>query len=117
MSDRGHHQTSEGTTVSMSDLESYRGRLDRIDDQIAHLLGERFDICRAVAHFKSAHGIPMMQPDRVDAVRARYLARGAAVDLPSDFSTNLFELLIAATCRVEDEIIDELTQAREEQAS
>jgi 4-amino-4-deoxychorismate mutase len=101
----------------MSDLESYRGRLDRIDDQIAHLLGERFDICRAVAHYKSAHGIPMMQPDRVVEVRARYLARGAAVDLPSDFSAELFELLIAATCRVEDEIIDELTQAREEQAS
>jgi chorismate mutase-like protein len=101
----------------MNDLESYRDRLDRIDDQIAHLLGERFDICRAVARYKSAHDIPMMQPDRVAAVRARYLARGAAVDLPPDFSAELFELLIAATCRVEDEIIDELTQAREEQAS
>jgi chorismate mutase-like protein len=101
----------------MSDLESYRHRLDRIDDQIAHLLGERFDICRAVAHYKSAHDIPMMQPDRVAEVRARYLARGLTVDLPPDFSVALFELLIAATCRVEDEIIDELTQAREEQAS
>ena len=98
-------------------LERYRDRLDRIDDQIAHLLGERFDICRAVAHYKSAHDIPMMQPDRVAAVRAGYLARGAAVDLPPDFSAELFELLIAATCRLEDEIIDELTQAREEQAS
>jgi chorismate mutase-like protein len=103
----------------MSDrsLESFRDRLDRLDDQIAHLLGERFDVCRDVARYKSAHGIPMMQPDRVAAVRARYLARGAAVDLPPDFSAELFELLIAATCRVEDEIIDELTQAREEQAS
>jgi chorismate mutase-like protein len=101
----------------MSDLESYRNRLDLIDDQIAHLLGERFDICRAVAHYKSAHGIPMMQPDRVAEVRARYLTRGAAAGLPPDFSAELFELLIAATCRVEDQIIDELTQAREEQAS
>jgi chorismate mutase len=99
------------------DLERYRGRLDRIDDQIASLLGERFDICRAVAHHKSAHSIPMMQPERVVEVRARYLARGAAADLPPDFSADLFELLIAATCRLEDEIIDELTQAREEQAS
>ena len=84
----------------MSDLESYRDRLDRIDDQIAHLLGERFDICRAVAHYKSAHDIPMMQPDRVAAVRAGYLARGAAVDLPPDFSAELFELLIAATWHI-----------------
>ena len=101
----------------MSDLQSFRGRLDRIDDQIAGLFGERFDVCRAVARYKSAHAIPMMQPDRVVEVRERYLARGAAADLPADFSADLFELLIAATCRMEDEIIDELTQAREEQAS
>jgi chorismate mutase-like protein len=101
----------------MNDLESFRDRLDRIDDQIAHLLGERFDICRDVARYKSAHAIPMMQPDRVAEVRARYLARGAAVDLPPDFSAELFELLIAATCRVEDEIIDALTPTKQEQAS
>jgi chorismate mutase len=117
MSDRGHHQASTEPPSTSGGLERYRGRLDRIDDQIANLLGERFDICRAVAHYKSAHAIPMMQPDRVVEVRARYLARGAAADLPADFSSDLFELLIAATCRVEDEIIDELTQAREEQAS
>ena len=64
------------TTICRGGLESYRDRLDEIDDQIAHLLGERFDICRAVAHYKSAHDIPMMQPDRVAAVRARYLAAG-----------------------------------------
>ena len=28
----------------------------------------------------------MMQPSRVDEVRARYLARGAEVDLPADFT-------------------------------
>jgi hypothetical protein len=48
----------------------------------------------------------MMQPDRVVAVRERYLARGAEVDLPADFTAALFELLIAATCKMEDELID-----------
>jgi chorismate mutase len=95
----------------MSDLESFRERLNEIDDQIARLFGERFDVCRDVARYKSANDIPMMQPDRVVEVRARYLARGAAVDLPSDFSADLFELLIAATCRMEDEIIAQLTEA------
>ena len=41
----------------------------------------------------------MMQPDRVEEVRARYLARGAEADLPADFTGDLFELLIAATCK------------------
>ena len=87
-------------------LEPFRRRLDSIDDEIARLLGERFETCREIARYKREHEIPMMQPDRVAEVRARYLARGAEADLPSDFTSALFELTIAATCRMEDELID-----------
>jgi chorismate mutase-like protein len=97
-------------------LEGFRARLDECDDEIARLFGERFDICRDVARFKSAHGIPMMQPDRVVEVRSRYLARGASVGLPTDFSNELFDVLIAATCRMEDEIIAALESAAPEEA-
>lgn len=89
----------------MSGLEPFRLRLDKIDDEIARLFGERFDICREVALYKSAHGIPMMQPDRVVEVRRRYLDRGAEVNLPADFTGSLFDLLIAATCKEEDELM------------
>ncbi len=92
-------------------LEPFRRRLDEIDEEVARLLGERFQICREVAVHKSEHGIPMMQPDRVEIVRARYLERGAAVDLPADFSADLFELMIAATCKLEDELMDQLAAA------
>ncbi len=47
----------------------------------------------------------MMAPERVAAVRASYLAHGAAVDVPAEFSADLFELLIGATCRMEDELM------------
>jgi chorismate mutase len=99
----------------MSGLEPFRRRLDAIDDEIARLLGERFDICREVAVYKSEHEIPMMQPNRVEEVRARYLARGGAVNLPADFSADLFELLIAATCKAEDELMDRLAAGGERQ--
>jgi chorismate mutase len=89
----------------MSGLEPFRRRLDDLDDQIARLFGERFAVCREIALYKRTHAIPMMQPDRVSEVRARYLARGAEVDLPADFTSELFELLIGATCRMEDELI------------
>jgi chorismate mutase len=90
----------------MSGLEPFRRRLDGIDDEIARLLGERFDICREVALYKRDHGIPVMQPSRVEEVRARYLARGAQVDLPAEFTGDLFDLLIAATCKAEDELME-----------
>ena len=89
-------------------LEPFRRRLDAIDDQIASLLGERLQICREVAVYKSEHEIPMMQPERVKVVRERYLARGAEQDLPQEFTSDLFDLLIATTCRLEDELMDEL---------
>jgi chorismate mutase len=90
----------------MNGLDPFRLRLDQLDDQIARLLGERFAICREIALYKRANEIPMMQPDRVVAVRERYLARGAEVELPPDFVADLFELLIGATCKMEDELID-----------
>ncbi len=89
----------------MSGLDPFRRRLDVLDEEIARLLGERFSVCREIAHYKHAHDIPMMQPARVAEVRARYLARGAGVELPTDFTADLFELLIAATCKMEDELI------------
>lgn len=91
----------------MSGLEPFRKRLDEIDNEIAKLLGERFQICREVAHYKSQHDIPMMQPHRVQAVRQRYLERGSEVNLPEDFSERLFEVLIEATCKLEDELMEE----------
>lgn len=94
-------------------LEPYRRRLDGLDDQIARLLGERFDVCREIARYKRAHEIPMMQPDRVVAVRDRYLARGEEAKLPPAFSADLFELLIAATCKEEDDLMAALETSSE----
>jgi chorismate mutase len=90
----------------MSSLESFRRRLDELDQEITRLLGARFEVCREVALHKREHGIPMMQPDRVAEVRARYLERGAELQLPPDFTAELFDLLIGATCKMEDELIE-----------
>ena len=92
-------------------LEPFRRRLDELDEQIARAFGERFQICREIALYKREHEIPMMQPGRVEEVRARYLARGAEVNLPEDFTGALFELMIGATCKLEDELIDGAGQA------
>lgn len=96
----------------MNGLEPFRRRLDELDEQIVRLLGERFETCREIALHKRAHDIPMMQPGRVEQVRARYLDRGAEVRLPADFTSALFELMIDATCRMEDELMAAMTEER-----
>ncbi len=96
----------------MNGLDPFRRRLDALDEEIARLLGERFEVCREIARYKRSHDIPMMQPDRVAEVRARYLARGAEVALPPDFTAALFELVIGATCKMEDELIAASSRAQ-----
>jgi chorismate mutase len=91
--------------MSQDGLEPYRRRLDGLDDQIARLLGERFEVCREIARYKLEHGVPMMQPHRVEAVRERYLARGEEANLPPEFAGDFHQLLIAATCKEEDELM------------
>jgi chorismate mutase len=98
-------------------LEPFRVRLDELDDQIVRLLGERFETCREIALYKRAHDIPMMQPGRVEQVRARYLDRGAEARLPADFTGALFELTIDATCRMEDELMAAVAQEEPAPAS
>lgn len=92
--------------LSDNGLGRFRARLDFLDNEIARLLGERFEVCRKVALHKREHDIPMMQPERIVEVRERYLERGEEANLPPDFTAALFELLIGATCKVEDELID-----------
>jgi chorismate mutase len=101
--------------VSAGGLEPFRRRLDFLDGEIARLLGERFEVCREVAYHKREHDIPMMQPERVIEVRERYLARGVEVNLPADFTAALFELLIGATCKMEDELMAAPASANQEQ--
>jgi len=102
----GREQAKSDPPAQTNGLELFRRRLDELDEEIARLFGERFAVCREIALYKRAHEIPMMQPQRVAEVRSRYLARGAEVALPADFTAELFELLIDATCRMEDELIE-----------
>lgn len=97
-------------------LAPFRARLDEIDAQLVDLLGERFQICREVAVHKAENEIEMMQPGRVEIVRARYLQHGAEVDLPAEFTASFFDLLIDATCRAEDELMERLAAGEGETA-
>jgi len=89
----------------MSGLDPFRRRLDELDAQIVRALAERFDVCREVAEHKRRNAIPMMQGDRVAQVRERYRSDGHALGLPDDFTSSFFDLLIGATCQMEDELI------------
>ncbi|HEY0516371.1 MAG TPA: chorismate mutase [Solirubrobacteraceae bacterium] len=91
--------------ASGSGLTPFRERLDAIDGRIMELFARRFDVCRQIAAHKHAHDIPMMQGKRVVQVREHYLRLGAELHVPVAFTVGFFDLLIAATCEMEEDLI------------
>jgi methylmalonyl-CoA epimerase len=90
-----------GTTTQASALASFRERIDRVDEQLLSVLAERTAICREVAEHKREHDIPMMQPDRVAAVEARWAELAAERGLDEDFARSLARTVVAENCRIE----------------
>ena len=90
----------------MKELEPLRTRIDELDRTLVELVGQRQTICREVAEIKKRHGIPMMQSARVEQVLDRVSALGLSHDVSPDLLRQLYRLIIAEACRLEDEIID-----------
>lgn len=95
-----------GTSTQTSALAELRERIDRVDEQLLGALAERIAICREVAEHKRAHGIAMMQPERVAAVEQRWAALAGERGLDATFARAVARALVAEGCRVEDAIID-----------
>jgi chorismate mutase-like protein len=89
-----------------STLETLRAELDRIDAEFLAALGARVDVCRSIAVYKREHGVPMMQPHRIGVVQQRAARFAEANGLDLTFIKQLYDLIIAETCRIEDLIID-----------
>ncbi|WDL95268.1 chorismate mutase family protein [Alicyclobacillus sp. ALC3] len=83
-------------------LERLRGDLDLIDELLLDALRARIECCVRIAEFKREHDIPMMQPHRINFVQERAAQYATEHNIAPAFLRNLYELVIAETCRVED---------------
>lgn len=90
----------------MDTLSEFRQRLNALDADLVRLLGERYEVCRAVAEYKREEGIPMMQPARVQEVKERSAQAAVRHGVDPEFARKLFGLIIEEACRLEDQIID-----------
>lgn len=87
------------------ELEELRAELDRIDTELLDRLAARIDCCVRIGHVKRAHAVPMMQPQRIGVVQERAAAFADRHGIDRDFMRQLYDLIIAETCRIEDIVI------------
>ncbi len=88
-------------------LEEYRRTIDALDHQLIQLLARRLIVCSQVAKHKQEQGIAVMQPGRVEEVKALAVRRGRDVGLRSEFVLALYRLIIDEACTKEREIMSQ----------
>lgn len=88
-----------------SALTELRGQLDDLDALLIEMIGRRFGICREIALVKQHHAIPMMQNDRIRAVKRRAASLAEQHGISAEFVDRLFGLIIDEACRLETQIL------------
>jgi chorismate mutase-like protein len=92
------------------ELDGFRAEIDALDETIVRALARRVAVCRDVAEFKARTATPMMQPHRVTAVKRRAADLGERYGLPAELVESVYDLVVGETCRLEDELIEDLTR-------
>lgn len=90
---------------SARELQALRAELDGIDDRLLDDVRARIEICTRIALVKRRNAIPVMQPRRVGAVHEHAHTYALDHDMSPRFLHDLYDLLIAETCRIEDLIV------------
>ena len=88
-------------------LEGLRRRIDRLDDQIIDLLGERFALVREVAAYKRPRDIPVVIPERIEQVVERCVVRGQRHGLDAQMLRDIYRRLIDEACQAEERAVAE----------
>lgn len=88
-------------------LADMRRELDAMDDELVAVLTRRLHHCDRIAEIKREHGIPMMQPHRVELVKQRCSERAHKAGIDPQFVIDLYTRIIEETCRRETQIIDD----------
>ena len=87
-------------------LTHLRAELDGIDIRLLDAVRDRIEVCVRIARHKREHAVPMMQPHRIDAVQRRAANYGVENGVSQAFLSQLYDLIINETCRVETLVID-----------
>ena len=105
------HSHAARSDASAEDLEALRAQLDALDQILLDTVRERIRCCVHIAEVKRRHGVPMMQPHRIELVQQRAALYASEHGINGEFLHRLYALIIDETCRVEDVVIADAAAA------
>jgi len=87
-------------------LLALRAKLDKLDSEILTLLAQRFQVIEDVARYKRTANVAVMQTARVVAVLLTRSEHARQLGLNPAFITRLWEIIIAESCQIEQNIVE-----------
>jgi chorismate mutase len=84
-----HAQTQ--TAAKQDTLTAFRAKINQLDKEIVHLLGERMQAARAIGVYKLAHKMDVVQSNRFNEVLQKAINQGKEEGLSEEFIKALYE--------------------------
>jgi chorismate mutase len=89
-------------------LDALRAKIDRIDNYLLEIMGERMEIARSIGEFKRDNGITILQSNRWDEIVNDRIAKGSKKELTEDFVKELFEAVHQESIRHQTKVMNNI---------
>ena len=83
-------------------LEEYRGKIDKIDEEIAKLLAERLMLVKQIGKIKKENNIPIVDNDRFQKVLERVENIASKERISKDFIDEIYYTIHKYACELEE---------------
>ena len=77
------------------DLDTLRGQIDAVDDQLLELFIQRMEIVKRVAEYKIKNGLPVLHAVREEEILARIAKKAGAAMAP--YAADFYRALMAVS--------------------
>lgn len=85
-------------------LDDLRAQIDRIDNELLEVLGERMGIVEQIGQYKSENSVTTLQVARWDALLADRVKAGDKLNLSADFIKDILKGIHKESIRIQSEI-------------
>lgn len=86
--------TAHAQTATKQDtLTLFRDKINQLDKNIVHLLGERMEAARAIGTYKMTHKMEVLQSNRFNEVLQKAISNGKTEGLSEEFIKELYEAI------------------------
>ncbi|WP_343688326.1 chorismate mutase [Chitinophaga sp.] len=83
-------------------LSVNRAKINQLDKEIVHLLGQRMEAARAIGIYKQAHNMEVLQSNRFNEVLQKAIEAGKTEGLSEEFIRSLYEAIHKESIRQQE---------------